>query len=104
MKKNELIKALHAFGFTDQQARLYLAGLQLGSCLMTNLAREAGIKRSTAYYAIGELERRGFFNTKKVGGRTHYVATSPQKLLTMTAQRLTMVKKLFPQLDTIRKK
>ena len=104
MDKRNLIKSLGAFGFTDQQARLYLAGLQLGSCLMANLAREAGIKRSTAYYAIVELERRFFFNTKRVGSRTHYVATTPQRLLTMTAQRLTMIKKLFPQLDAIRKK
>lgn len=103
MKNSELLTALGDFGFTDQQAKLYVAGLSLGETLMARLAREAKVKRSSAYYAISELERRGFFSIKKVGKRTYYRAASPQQLITMTTKRLETVKKLFPQLKKLQK-
>ncbi|OGY45236.1 MAG: hypothetical protein A3J62_02695 [Candidatus Buchananbacteria bacterium RIFCSPHIGHO2_02_FULL_38_8] len=97
----DLTEQLANLGFTDHQAKLYLAGLKLGTCLMIHLSKAARVKRSTAYYAIEELERRRFFSTKKIGKRTYYLAASPDKLVSMTLNRLKFVRKIYPHLKSI---
>ena len=96
-----LAEKLHELGFTPQQARLYVAGLQRGASLMKPLASCAGVKRSTAYYAIEELLRRGFFSAKKIGKRTYYTAAAPEQLKKMSLQRLRFVEKISPALKRL---
>ena len=103
MSGNNLEKQLTQFGFTLQQARLYLAGLSLGKSLMAPLARVARVKRSTAYYGMEELLRRKFFSVYKIGKRVYYSAASPQQLVRLTEGRLRFVKKIYPRLQTIQR-
>lgn len=98
-----LLSELENFGFTEPQAKLYLAGLSADELLMQPLAKKAGIKRTTAYYVMEELVRRGFFIVKKLGKRYYYVAASPQRLVEMTIQRGKLIRKIFPFLIKIRK-
>jgi sugar-specific transcriptional regulator TrmB len=63
---------------------------------MAHLAKTAGVKRSSAYYAIDELQRRGFFSIKRKGKRIFYKAASPEQLIKMTEARLKEVMKLYP--------
>ncbi len=92
------------FGFTKAMAKLYLAGLEYGPLLMAHLAMRANVKRTTAYYVMAELLRRGFFSKKKLGKRTGYVAASPEHVLEMTLERERQVRKLLPALNFIKKK
>ncbi len=104
MHRDQILKELTKFNFTEPLARLYLAGLELGPALMAPLARKAGVKRTSAYYLMEELLRRTFFTTKQTGRRTYYVAASPQQLLEMTLERERRVRKLFPALKSIASK
>ena len=99
----KLEQQLYHLGFASQQAKLYIAGLKLGRSLMAHLAAEAKVKRGTAYYIINELIRRKFFFVKKIGKRTYYEAVAPEKIVTMTEERLRFVKKIYPQLKIIQK-
>ena len=91
------------FGFSPIMASLFITGLELGPTLMMPLAKKAEVKRSTAYYIMEELLRRGFFTTKKIGRRTAYIAVSPEQLLKMTTEREQRLKKLIPLLTQISK-
>lgn len=102
MHQQKILKDLVKFGFTLPQARLYLAGLMWGHGLMAQLARTAGVRRSTAYYLMQELLRRGFFQRKKIGKRHYYFAATPKRLLAMTRERERLVKKIIPHLTKVR--
>ncbi|MBI4426834.1 MAG: hypothetical protein HY567_04630 [Candidatus Kerfeldbacteria bacterium] len=101
MKKTRILRLLRQFGFTPAQARLYLAGVMLGPALMAVLSKEAGLPRSTAYYLMSELKRRGFFTSRMIGRRTYYAAASGQRLLLMTKRRELLIRRMLPILHTI---
>lgn len=104
MKRNNILQKLSKFGFTAPQARLYLAGLKLGKALMKHLAQEAKVSRSTVYYLMVELERRGFFSHKKIGKRIYYFVAAPQELLNMALRREQLVRAMLSDLESIAKK
>lgn len=102
MTEQTLLKNLEQFGFTASQARLYLAGLKLGRrALMARLAKLSGVRRTTAYYLMEELLRRGFFTKKKLGKRNYYITASPKRLLEMTRERERLVRRLMPELKNL---
>lgn len=101
MHLRKLLEQLQSFGFTKTQARLYLSGLMLRHTLMTQLARTANVRRTTAYYLMKELMRRGFFTTKRIGKRIYYIAAPPKRLLEMTKEREGLVKRLLPLLRRV---
>lgn len=95
MTDKKIVTQLIRFGFTVPQAKLYFAGLKLGPELMARLAKQSGVRRTTAYYMMEELLRRGFFVKRKVGKRIYYEAASLQQLLRMTKTRERLVRKLI---------
>ncbi len=101
MKNYYLVKELTGWGFTDQQAKLYLAGLKLGQTLMMRLATNSKLKRSSCYYIMEELLRRGFFVSRKVGKRIYYTAATPERLLEMTKEREKRLLCLMPDLKKL---
>jgi len=103
MRLQYILEQLQQFGFTNTQARLYIAGLELGEVLMKPLAQRANISRSTAYYLMEELQRRKFFTIEKIGKRKYYKAASPETLLEMVKKREKLITSLLPQLQVITK-
>lgn len=104
MDKQNLEKDLKKFGFLPAQAKIYLAGIELGPSLMAHLAIRANLKRSSCYYILPELVRRGFFSIKKIGRRNYYFASPPEKLLQATKAREKLIRKLLPKLKKIANK
>lgn len=104
MNRQKIEKELERFGFLRAHAKLYLAGITLGPSLMAHLAIKANLKRSTCYYTITELLRRGFFETKKIGRRNFYIASTPAHLLDVTEERKKLIVKLLPELKKLAKK
>ena len=95
MTDKKIVTQLIKFGFTAAQAKLYLAGLKLGPELMARLSHHSRVRRTTAYYMMEELQRRGFFGKIKIGKRYYYVAASLRQLLKMTKRREKLVRKLM---------
>jgi len=95
MTDKKIVTQLIKFGFTVSQAKLYFAGLKLGPELMARLAKQSGVRRTTAYYIMEELQRRRFFERRRIGKRIYYVAASLYQLLKMTKERERLVKRLI---------
>lgn len=74
---NELTK----IGLSDKEARVYLAALELGKASIQDIAKKAGINRTTTYVMITELEKKGLTKPLKVGKRNYFVAESPDVIL-----------------------
>ncbi len=93
--------ALLAFGFDEKEATLYLAGLEIGSGGVLELARRTGLARTTIYPIVEQLRRRGFFRRKTIKGHPHYVAEPPHALLERFEERQRAFAEILPDLQML---
>ncbi len=91
--------ALRAYGLTNDEAKLYLAGVKFGEASLSKLAKEAGIKRTTAYLVASRLEEKGLMGKFKTKDSLKFVITAPEKLEKMAQQKLTNIQEILPQLN-----
>ncbi len=80
-KNDLLVKNLIEFGFSDKEAKIYIALLALEIATANEIAKAANINRSSTYVVLNGLKNKGFVglsNDKKVQG---YVAVSPDVIL-----------------------
>ena len=77
----DLTGNLQAIGFTEYEARVYLALLEQHPATGYQLSRDAGIPRSMVYEALGRLETRGAVLSSVDKRATHYRPVPPDTLL-----------------------
>ena len=80
--KEDLLKILGEIGFSEKEARVYLALLALEQATANELAKKADINRTSAYDVLDELIARGVVSKYKKKGRTFFTVTDPRKLIT----------------------
>lgn len=102
MLKDILKKA----GFLDKEARVYEALLGLGSAVVSAIAEEAGINRSTTYVVLGMLKKRGLITLTERRGVKMYSLTSPDQFVKQLeesakqyADMASEAKKIIPKLQ-----
>ena len=61
----DLIKNLKEIGLSENQAKVYLACLQLGQDSVLNIAKSAELKRPSVYLLLEELENKGLISQVK---------------------------------------
>src|SRR3989344_1660439 len=72
---------LKKLGFSDKEARVYLALLELGSAAVQDIAAKAKVNRATTYVVLDKLSKDGIVSTVEHGKKTHFAAESPAALL-----------------------
>ncbi len=81
MAKNEkLNQILRDIGLDENEARVYLASLSLGSTTVLKIARASGIKRTTVYSVIDALKDKGLVQVELKGLKQTYAAENPENL------------------------
>ncbi len=79
--QSELIEQLQTLGFSQKEAQVYLASLELGEATTQDIANHARVSRPTTYLILETLLGRGLMSTwDDGGGRRLYRAASPEKL------------------------
>lgn len=102
-----LKEKLQEFGFSDKEAKVYLALVEIGSAVASDIARKAGINRSTTYVILDSLAERGLIKTTDRRGVKIYNAAPPEQLIQYLkgmAKRYTTLadtaKELIPELKS----
>jgi len=98
MRINELLKKL---GFSENESKVYLAGLELGLSSAQDIAQKAGIKRTTGYSVLNYLVNRGVVGKTKIRGKTRYTVEPPERLLTLINEIEHGIKQALPELNAI---
>jgi sugar-specific transcriptional regulator TrmB len=75
-----MLANLKEVGMSENEARVYLAMLELGPATVLEIASEAHINRPTAYVQIDSLKKMGLAATKKKNRKVLFIAGSPEKL------------------------
>ncbi len=77
-----LEKQLEKFGLSEKEACVYLATLELDAAGVSEIAKKAGLNRSTTYVILDSLKKKGLMGV--AGEKEHstliFTATSPERL------------------------
>lgn len=80
-KKSDLKSILQNVGFSEKEADVYLALLELNEAFPGTIASKLNISRSTVYGALETLQKKDLVIQVKRGGKLHYHALNPKEFL-----------------------
>lgn len=89
---------LQRLGFSANEVKVYLAILSLEIVSAQNVAKEAGIPRTTAYAVLEALTRRGVVAKTVVRGKIRFTAEAPEKLLALLTEIRAEAERALPEL------
>ncbi len=96
-----LINPLEKMGLTEKQAKVYLACLELGGGNVTNIAKKAGVQRTTCYPILDELLSLGLVSKSKQKKRGYFLVEDPKTLEQNTKLKLQTIQETLPELNAI---
>ncbi|NQU82459.1 MAG: hypothetical protein HQ539_00725 [Parcubacteria group bacterium] len=95
-------------GFSEKEANVYLALLELGKGTVSATARAAGINRTTGYNVLDSLVSKGLIRVSGKEPKQEYVTESPTLIISLLKERakksqeqLKNATKIVPQLKSI---
>ena len=97
----KLITALLELGLRENEANLYLAGLQLGPTTILKLAKYSGIKRSTIYGIIDNLKQKELCYEQMDGWKKSYAMSEPTKLKNILETKKQELDKILPEFEAV---
>lgn len=100
MSAKDLKEKLLELGFSDKEAAVYLALLELGAASAQDIARKSGVNRPTAYVMIESLKRRGLAATLERGKKAIFTSESPEYLLSLVDEEQRMIEEKRRRLES----
>lgn len=97
-------------GLTGNEAKIYLALLELGSALAGELTKRSGVNRTNVYDALDRLIEKGLVSYVVKANRKYFEATPPDRILRYLDEiqnelkkKKKMVNSIIPELEVKRK-
>lgn len=98
MDDDKIIDKLSEIGIEEKPARIYIATLESGGGLASEIAQKANIERTHTYHLLEQLIHQGLVYRSERGNRLIFVAQSPKKIEQMISTRLDLARNLIPEL------
>jgi HTH-type transcriptional regulator, sugar sensing transcriptional regulator len=76
----DIHNTLSKLDLSEHQAAVYFATLQMGSGAIIDIAKRAGLKRTTTYSILDGLVQKGFVSVNKKTAHREYTAEDPRQL------------------------
>lgn len=96
-----LLRELQSADLSANEAKVYLAALELGETSVKRISKKSGVKRTTVYLAVESLNKKGLIGRSKRKGKSIYYAENPKKIKNKLAEKMEIVDRLMPQLLSI---
>lgn len=97
----EIRQILEQFGLEGKKADVYLAALELGGTTVIEIAKKAGIKRTTCYDILLDLKERGLISETVKGKKRLYIGEDPEKIQKDLKRKESLLSEILPQLKSI---
>ncbi len=95
---SELTPILHRLGLEEQEAKTYLALLDLGEATATKLAERTGLGRVHMYQITNRLIEKGLASYILKNGVKYFLAAEPEKLLRDLQEKEEELQRILPEL------
>ncbi len=96
-----MIVELEQLGLTDEEARMYVAALEVNGASVSVLARKAGVHRVSAYHTLENLHAKGLLSQYSRNGIKCFAPEPPEKLHMLQEQKMKLAEQLLPQLRSL---
>ncbi len=83
--------------FSEKEADVYLALLELGKATVSVIARKAGLNRTTGYHILDSLTGKGLVSVSGSEPLQEFVAESPDKITDLLQKKFTEYEKYLNQ-------
>jgi HTH-type transcriptional regulator, sugar sensing transcriptional regulator len=74
----QIKKTLKNLGFKESEIKVYVALTELGEAVASEIAKRAGLARTTTISILNKLDEKGYLTTHKFRGKIYYWIESPQ--------------------------
>jgi HTH-type transcriptional regulator, sugar sensing transcriptional regulator len=88
-------------GLSENEAMLYLSGLNLGQTTILDLSKNSGLKRSTIYGVIETLKQKNLCYEIMDGWKKSFAMREPSQLATILDQKKLELQKILPEFEAI---
>jgi len=95
----DIEKGLQALGLSQNETKVYLALVEMGSSKAGKIAKATKIQRSSCYEAVNSLLNKGMVSFAVVGKIKFFQATSPRRLLEIVKEQEDIAKEILPKLS-----
>jgi sugar-specific transcriptional regulator TrmB len=98
---NNIQKILESLGLEVNETKAYLSLLELGPSKVADIAKVSGIKRTTLYTVLANLETRGLISRELKGLKTLFRSHHPKELLRLEEERKTSLEGILDGLVSL---
>ena len=92
---------LEELGLKEEEAKVYLAVLELGGSYVSAIAKKAGVHRVACYHTLGNLTKKGLMSSFTKNGVKYFAVESPKILVNQMEEKFSHAKKILPELMSI---
>lgn len=96
----EITELLVQFGLQNKEDEVYLACLQLGTAPAQEIAKKAGIKRTTTYDVLENLIQKGLITQSQKESKKLFIAEPPEKLANLLEEKKNKLLEALPLLNS----
>ena len=97
--QSKLSQSLIEIGLNENEAKIYLASLSLGTATVLQLAQVSEVKRTTVYEVVEALLQKGLMKKEIQGFKTLYAPEHPERLENALDSRRMILHKIYPELE-----
>ena len=98
-----MIVELQRLGLTPEEARIYLACLEINGGPVSLIAKKAGVNRVSCYHTLENLRKKRLLSTYTKNNVKHFAPEPPERLEELALEKVNLVKGLLPDLRSLGK-
>ena len=96
-----MITELLKLGLSNEEARIYLACLEINGGPVSVIARKADVHRVSCYHTLENLLKKKLLSQYNKNGVKYFAPEPPEQLLKLAEERMNMAKSLLPELKSL---
>ena len=93
---------LKEYGLSDNEIKVYLASLVLGTSKVNEIAKKAGLLRTTAYEVLKSLVEQGLVSYVIKSGVRYFEVSDPNKLISILEEKKDKINSILPELEALK--
>ncbi|MBI3619182.1 hypothetical protein HY213_04095 [Candidatus Peregrinibacteria bacterium] len=96
-----ILAELLKIGLSNEEARVYLACLEINGGPVSVIAKKAGVHRVSCYHTLENLLEKRLLSQYNKNGVKYFAPEPPEQLLTLAEEKVNFAKGLLPELRSL---
>lgn len=96
-----LSKILQSLGLTEKEAKVYLANLEIGTNVVSEIGKKAKINRVTTYDILQKLTQKALVSSFTKNKLKYFTAEDPEKVFSEYQKRIKNLEESLPELKRL---